>query len=602
MKMLMFLLVALAVGAMSESHSVSNSASFTHNELEAINVQNIRLAPTLSSRVFLGARGGSKLTVTPSLLDVQLGWVTLSWEDISPATNDDWIGVYSPAISPELLSQQTPVKYQFANHSAVHVATGSGALNFTLLNMRDDYNFVMFSGGTTAPVAIAISNRVSFTPSIMNAPQQVHLSLADSSGTSMRVTWVSKNQNRPYVKYGDSDLLSRTAEALSSTYTSDSLCGPLSRTLGWRQPGFIHTAIMDNLLPSTTYFYRVGDAFGTSEVFSFVAPKVIDKNSNVRMVAYGDMGKGEIDLTQQLGWAPNNPPALNTSIRVERELDKQLDLVLHIGDISYAVGYAAVWDMFFAQVQHIASRVPYMVATGNHEADYPHTDSFFNTDDSNGECNVPYMARFFMPVPVTQQQREPWYSFNYGNIHFIVSSTEHDFRPESPQYRFVAADLAAVDRSKTAWVIFSGHRPMYIDSTWSQGEGADQPVAQLLRDSYERLFMEYEVDLALFGHHHSYQRTCAVYNHTCISTATKSNGYKAPVYLVIGMAGASHSDNLYPVTPQEFEVVNVKEYGYITIETSATVLRTQFLSDVDGSVLDELVINRQTAAPDVVHV
>ena len=54
-----------------------------------------------------------------------------------------------------------------------------------------------------------------------------------------------------------------------------------------------------------------------------------------------------------------------------------------------------------------------------------------------------------------------WFSFDYGAIHFTIMSSEHDFLRGSPQYEFIAADLAAVDRGRTPWLIFGGHRPMY---------------------------------------------------------------------------------------------------------------------------------------------
>ena len=37
-------------------------------------------------------------------------------------------------------------------------------------------------------------------------------------------------------------------------------------------------------------------------------------------------------------------------------------MVMHIGDICYANGYLSQWDQFTAQVEPIASTVPYMVA------------------------------------------------------------------------------------------------------------------------------------------------------------------------------------------------------------------------------------------------
>ena len=44
---------------------------------------------------------------------------------------------------------------------------------------------------------------------------------------------------------------------------------------------------------------------------------------------------------------------------------------LHIGDLGYAMGHAAVWEAFGEQVAPIARQIPYMVAIGNHEYDYP---------------------------------------------------------------------------------------------------------------------------------------------------------------------------------------------------------------------------------------
>jgi acid phosphatase type 7 len=44
--------------------------------------------------------------------------------------------------------------------------------------------------------------------------------------------------------------------------------------------------------------------------------------------------------------------------------------LLHIGDISYARGTAALWDAFMTQIQPIAARVPYMAGIGNHEYDH----------------------------------------------------------------------------------------------------------------------------------------------------------------------------------------------------------------------------------------
>ena len=50
------------------------------------------------------------------------------------------------------------------------------------------------------------------------------------------------------------------------------------------------------------------------------------------------------------------------------------------------------------------------------------------------------------------------YGFDYGSAHFVLMSTEHFFDPTSPQYQFLDAHLKSVDRSRTPWLIFAGHR------------------------------------------------------------------------------------------------------------------------------------------------
>ena len=47
---------------------------------------------------------------------------------------------------------------------------------------------------------------------------------------------------------------------------------------------------------------------------------------------------------------------------------------------------------------------------------------------------------------------------------------------------------------------------------------------------------KYKVDLALWGHHHSYQRTCPVYQEKCTDGA--------PIHIVIGMGGQGLSTNV----------------------------------------------------------
>ena len=66
-----------------------------------------------------------------------------------------------------------------------------------------------------------------------------------------------------------------------------------------------------------------------------------------------------------------------------------------------------------------------MTTIGNHERNWPNSgDRFPAQYDSGGECGVPYERRLQMPRPA---EDKPWYSFDFGPIHFLQYSTEHVF-------------------------------------------------------------------------------------------------------------------------------------------------------------------------------
>jgi len=171
-------------------------------------------------------------------------------------------------------------------------------------------------------------------------------------------------------------------------------------------------------------------------------------------------------------------------------------------------------------------------------------------------------------------------------------STEHEFSTSSEQFAFLKKDLASVDRSRTPWLIFTGHRPMYIDSKSGSKLGSHLSVASDLRKYIEPLLVEHNVDLALWGHHHSYQRTCPVQKEVCQSAAEAKAGKRLPVHIVIGMAGMGLSHNLKPTPPAWIEYVTDKVYGYSRIHTNSTTLHFEFVENKGKKVLDHLYLSR----------
>ncbi|XP_074286526.1 nucleotide pyrophosphatase/phosphodiesterase-like isoform X2 [Silene latifolia] len=399
----------------------------------------------------------------------------------------------------------------------------------------------------------------------------------------MRVTWVSGSIEPQQVQYGNSK--SKTSSV--TTFTQAHMCGnevkSPAQDFGWHNPGFIHSAVMTGLTPSTIFSYKLGsDSVGWSDNIQFRTPPS-SGSDELRFLAFGDMGKAPQDGTVEHYIQPGSISV--AAALTEEVASGNVDSVFHIGDISYATGFLVEWDYFLHQITPFASRLSYMTAIGNHERDYIDSGSVYITPDSGGECGVPYETYFQMP---TSAKDKPWYSIEQGPVHFTVISTEHDWNPNSEQYKWMKSDMASVNRATTPWLIFTGHRPMYTSL-----KAALLNIDPLFVNYVEPLLLQNKVDLALFGHVHNYERTCAIYKGKCkampikdqngIDTYNNSN-YTAPVQAVIGMAGFTldpFSDNVH-----DWSLSRISKFGYTRIQATKKELKLEFVNSNTRQVED----------------
>jgi hypothetical protein len=195
---------------------------------------------------------------------------------------------------------------------------------------------------------------------------------------------------------------------------------------------------------------------------------------------------------------------------------------------------------------------------------------------------VPYDTRFTMPSDAKGVTR-PWYIVAFGPVAVVLMSTERSFSSASPQLRGLEALLSGVDRAKHPWLLFGGHRPMYVDSVW------ESPAAAPLQTLVEPLFLKYRVDLALWGHHHSYQRSCAMAHGKCVAEGDAWG----TVHAIVGTAGYEFSDVADPSQQKAWvKFVNNTVYGFAAIEASASKLHFEFLRSDGAGVLDEFTLTR----------
>ena len=184
--------------------------------------------------------------------------------------------------------------------------------------------------------------------------------------------------------------------------------------------------------------------------------------------------------------------------------ENKADAIFHGGDLSYADGYMSIWDFWLQQITPLSASVPYLTIMGNHEMDWPGIpeDIFGNeSHSSGGECGV--VAMKLLPMPAPARTYTPYWSYDIGLIHIVGIETEQNFSIGSPQYKWLQADLAGVNRSITPWVVVHGHRPMYVNSNQNGSLNTDQGMMTELINNLEPLLWKYNTNVAMWGHNHA---------------------------------------------------------------------------------------------------
>ncbi len=180
------------------------------------------------------------------------------------------------------------------------------------------------------------------------------------------------------------------------------------------------------------------------------------------------------------------------------------DLWLMLGDNAYADGtdaeyQAAVFDFY----PEILRKTPLWPTLGNHDG---------HSADSASQTG-PYYDIFTLPTASEAgvgwpSGTEAYYSFDYGNIHFIsLESFETDRSVNGAMLQWLEADLQATDKK---WIIAIWHHPPY-----SKGN-ADSDTGIELREMRENalpILEQYGVDLVMGGHSHSYERSYLLDGH-----------------------------------------------------------------------------------------
>jgi hypothetical protein len=238
-----------------------------------------------------------------------------------------------------------------------------------------------------------------------NAPEQVHITQGDLTGSAMTVSWLTPTHpGSNVVRYGlTADNLNLTAEGTVRRYTWGS---------NYQSP-YIHHATLTGLDHATTYHYSVGHSY-TVRSFSFKTPPKPGPDVPIKFGLIGDLGQ-----------------TFHSNHTVAHYEANGGDAVLFIGDLCYADDHPGHdnrrWDSWARFVERSVAYQPWIWTAGNHEIDYA---------PEIGETVPfkPFTNRYPTPYRASNSTEPLWYSVKMGSAHVIMLSSYSAYGKYTPQW------------------------------------------------------------------------------------------------------------------------------------------------------------------------
>ena len=404
----------------------------------------------------------------------------------------------------------------------------------------------------------------------------------------------------PYLqRVADSEITIRWRSSFSHTGTVffGSSEGALTNSCSEPQADTNHVARLTGLNSGTTYFYQINDdttVLATGPSYFFKTAPATGSSIPHRIWVLGDSGSANSDAL-----------SVYEAYQTYNGSD-YTDLLLMLGDNAYTSGtdaqyQAAVFDLY----PEILRQTPWFSCFSNHDA---------YSADSTTQTG-PYYEILTLPAAGecggVASGTEAYYSFDYGNIHFIcLDSMDSPRATNGVQYAWLEQDLSA---NTSDWLIAFWHHPPYSKGSHDSdnSDGSDDELVDM-RENFLPLLETHGVDLVLSGHSHLYERSYLLHEHYGFSdsfhpqahalnagdgaesgdgvyekTSSGTNAGDGAVYVVAGSSGKATS--IQSDFPHPVMVTSLVELGSVVIDVAGRRLDIRFL-DSTGAVADAFTI------------
>jgi hypothetical protein len=237
-----------------------------------------------------------------------------------------------------------------------------------------------------------------------------------------------------------------------------------------------HEVTLNGLTSETEYQYYVTDGEDTSSTNTFST--AVSPGTDFIFVAYGD----------------NQP--INTTTTAHEEVVSKIEslspmFVVNAGDM-WQTNKSNHVQTFFDVESDLLKNITLFPARGNHE---------YIKLARNPDRFEQYLS---LPANLVADDADAYYSFDYGNSHFLFINTEPKvgYGTASAQYAAITTDLDSADANTDIKHIFVVmHRAAHSNGT-RHGSSENRNLSSVLGP----LFVEHNVDTVFQGHDHMYER------------------------------------------------------------------------------------------------
>ena len=369
--------------------------------------------------------------------------------------------------------------HESSNDSVAHYefTDVTGTALGLLINGDNDVAFAVFNAGAGSSDLVLVPNlTLNKTKQVSRGPY-----LQQGSSDAITVRWRTDVSTDSRVLCGES-LGSLVLCAQDATLVQD------------------HEIELTNLSADTTYYYAIGDSSeilaGDDADHKFITAPLTGVARSTRIWILGDSGKdaqNALDVRDAYFNAVGTDPT---------------HLWLMLGDNAYDSGTDGEYQTkLFDIYADMLRRSVLWPTLGNHDG---------ITANSSTQTG-PYYDIFSLPTAGEAgglaSGTEAYYSFDHGNIHFVVlDSHETDRSIGSAMLTWLESDLAA---NVQDWVIAFWHHPPY--SKGSHDSDTETRLVEM-RQYVVPILDDYGVDLTFAGHSHSYERSFPIEGHYGDST------------------------------------------------------------------------------------